>query len=246
MTTPRAGAEATPILPPGGDERIAGSGIVGLSFSSGDYLATRRMASSFGPDYTAVWHRSPSGDWTVYSTTDPQHSCERYIGSACTRPSVRGPIDADWLDERTLHISIGGTLDWTIALTSTPVTRMMSRMCRLMPLWMWTSPAVLSLMGRMSGPVLGVGRVRLRGVMPNGQHFAMAPLQIWAVEESRATLDGSDFGVPQALATQTRLGGFWLPQRGLFMTGFVHFDTFDAAEHLSAADHDRRLRETAS
>jgi hypothetical protein len=164
----------------------------------------------------------------------------------CSHPSIRSAIDVTWLDERTVHVTIDGTLDWTIALTSTPVTRIMTFMCRLMPHWMWTNPALLSLMGRMSGPMLDVGKVRLTGWMPNGQHFAMAPLRIWAIEESRATLDGQDLGVPQRLATQTRLGGFWLPQRGLFMTGFVHFDAFDATKHISAAEHDRELREAAS
>ncbi|BCT75641.1 hypothetical protein SCMU_14830 [Sinomonas cyclohexanicum] len=245
MNTPRAAAEEIPVLPRGDDERIAGSGLVGLAFESGDYLATRRMTTSFGPDYTAVWHRSPGGDWTVYSTNDPEHSCERYIGAACTRPSVRGPIRVDWLDGFTMRVSIGGTLEWTTALADTPITRLMTSVCSLMPERAWTSPASLGVMGRASGPMLRTGTLRLEGSVPNGQHFAMAPKRIWAVEDSHALLDGRDLGEPRPLPEQERLGDFWLPQRGLFMTGYVHYESFDPARHVSAAQHDRELRESA-
>ena len=92
LQTPRAvaeGAEAAPSLPPGDDERISGYGVMGLSFASGDYLVLRCMtAASFGSGYRAVWHRGPAGDWTVYSTAEPEHSCERYIGAACSHPST--------------------------------------------------------------------------------------------------------------------------------------------------------------
>jgi hypothetical protein len=30
---------------------------------------------------------------------------------------------------------------------------------------------------------------------------------------------------------QTRLGDFWIPQRGIFMMGTAAFDTFDPAAH---------------
>jgi hypothetical protein len=204
------------------------------------------MHSSFGPDYTAVWHRSPEGEWTVYSTNPPELSCERYIGAVCTRPSVRGPIDVEWLDDRTLRVRIAGTLDWTVALVSTPITRLMGLVCTLMPGWMWGSRTVLAAVGLASGPLLGIGRLRLAGTVPNGQRFAMAPRQIWAVQDSHAVLDGRDLGAPRPLPAQQRLGGFWLPQRGLFMTGAVHYDAFDPAHHVSAAEHDRVLRELAA
>ena len=80
LATPRAvaeRAEAAPSLPPGDDERISGYGVMGLSFASGDYLVLRCMtAASFGSGYRAVWHRGPAGDLTVYSTAEPEHSCE--------------------------------------------------------------------------------------------------------------------------------------------------------------------------
>lgn len=235
-------AEAAPWLPRGAGEWISGYGVMGLSFASGDYLVLRNMtAASFGPGYRALWHRGPEGDWTVYSAADPEYSCARYIGAACSHPSVRTEIATDWLDDQTLRVRVGDVLDWTVALRSSLVTRLMTAMGRAMPLWMWTNSIILALMGRMSGPMLGVGKVRLAGDMPNGQRFTAAPVRIWAIDDSRATLAGRDLGAPQPLRAQARIGGFWLPQRGIFMRGFAHFDDFDPARHVSAAERQREL-----
>ncbi len=249
-TTPRSAAEqaeAAPSLPAGTGERISGYGVMGLSFASGDYLALRNMtAASFGAGYRALWHRSPDGDWTVYSTADPAHSCERYVGAACSRPSVRTAIDVEWLDDHTLRVRVGDVLDWTVALRTTVVTRMMTAVGRSLPQWMWTNTVVLAAVGRVAGPALRVGKVRLSGEMPNGQRFTAAPVRIWAVEDSVATLAGRDLGAPRPLDAQARMGGFWLPQRGIFMRGFGHFDDLDLARHVSAADRQRELLEAAT
>lgn len=232
-------AEATPTLPPGDDERISGYGVMGLSFASGDYLALRCMtAASFGPGYRAVWHRNPDGEWRLLTDAAPNLGCDRYISTALTHATERTTIDVEWLDDRTLRCRVGDQLDWTIALKHTVVTRMMSAMGRLMPHWMWTSLGVLAAMGRMAGPMLGVGKVRLSGAMPNGQRFTAAPVRIWAVEDSRATVNGNDLGAPRPLRHQVRIGGFWLPQHGIFMRGFGHFEPYDAARHVAAPGSD--------
>lgn len=244
--TPQAVAEIVHPLPPGEDERISGWGVMGIPFESGDYLSLRCMSASFGEPYVAIWHRSPAGDWRVYSTADPALSCERFISAACTLPSVRTAIETEWLDERTLRVHVAGHLDWTIAMRTTVVTRMMSVMGRLMPHWMWISRSILGAMGRMAGPMLGVGRVRLTGTMPNGQSFTAAPVEIWAVADSRAILDGRDLGAPTPLPTQEKVGGFWVPQRGIFMRGFGHFDAFDPSRHTHPSDSTEVLTGQAS
>lgn len=204
-------------LPAGGDERVVGYGVIGLPFASGHYLALRDfVASSFGPAYRSVWHRDPAGDWTMYSTTQPELSCPRYLGSALTHPPVTADIDVTWLDDRRVRVTIDDTLDWTMRLASTPATRLMSAMGQRMPDWAWTNRVVVAAMGRVAGPLLSAGRMRLTGTMPNGQEFFAAPRRIWTIENSSASVHGEDLGPLGPLAEQGRLGDFWLPQRGIF------------------------------
>jgi hypothetical protein len=82
--------------------------------------------------------------------------------------------------------------------------------------------------------------------MPNGQGFTAAPVRIWAIEDSRATLAGRDLGAPQPLQAQARIGSFWLPQQGIFMSGFAQFDAFDPTRHVSATDRQHELLEATS
>jgi hypothetical protein len=51
------------------------------------------------------------------------------------------------------------------------------------------------------------------------------------VVDSRAVLRGVDLGPVGKLHRQARLGGFRAPQRGLFVVGTGHFETFDMARH---------------
>lgn len=225
------------VLPRGEDERVAGYGVIGLPFASGHYFALRDfVASSFGPAYRAVWHRDPSGAWSIYSTTEAEQSCPRYLSSALAQPTIVTPIDVTWLDDFRVRVYIDDVLDWTIEARPTPSTRLMTGMSRQMPDWAWTNPAVLGVMGRMAGPMLSAGRMRLHGILPNGQEFSAAPQRIWSVTDSSATMHGRDLGPIGPLPQQDRLGDFWLPQRGIFFAdGFGHFENFDPARHLGAA-----------
>jgi hypothetical protein len=229
-------ASAThPSLPSGTDERVSGFGIMGLPFSSGHYLAFRDFpASSFSPAYRSVWHRDPDGRWTFYATTPAEQSCSRYFSSATTVPAVQCDITMSWTDPWSLAIDIPGLFQWTLSMGSTATTRALSRIGRAMPEWAWSSPTVLAGLGRMAGPLLGTGEMRLTGNVPNGQNFRVAPRQIWAVRASQAALDGADFGAVSPLGTQSRLADFRLPQRGLCVIGTARFDNFDPKRHLSA------------
>ena len=228
--------ERDAVLPDGADERVTGYGVIGLPFASGHYLALRDfVASSFGPAYRSVWHRDPAGDWTVYSTTPPEQSCPRYLGAALAHPPITTPIDVTWLNETQMRIYIDDVLDWTVVMRATPATRLMSAMGTRLPDAAWTNRAVLAAMGCVAGPLLSAGRMRLRGVISNGQEFRAAPRRIWAVQSSRAILRDDDLGPVGRLAQQDRLGGFWLPQRGIFFTeGVGHFESFDPAHHAGA------------
>lgn len=216
--------------PPGADERFAGYGVMGLPFASGHYLALRRFpANPFGSPYSSVWHRDPAGRWNFYSDREARASCPRFFDAAIDR-AIRTPVSLTWTGDERLEVA-GGPVRWTMELAATPATAIMSAMSRLTPRSWWEVGGVLSVMGRMAGPMLGAGRIRLSGTVPNGQWFRAAPRTVFTIRAASATVDGEDLGPLGPLPAQTRLGGFWLPQRGLFMIGESCFEAFDPARH---------------
>ncbi|WP_024794069.1 hypothetical protein [Tomitella biformata] len=226
---------ANPVLPPGADETFTGYGVMGLPFASGHYLALREIpATSFAGGYRSVWHRDPAGAWRFFTTAPADLSCPRYFGAASEHAPTRCEIAVAWPTETSLRVSIDGVLDWRVEVGPTAGTRLMSSMGSLMPQWVWTSRPILAAMGRMAGPILKVGRVRLRGTVPNGQAFTVAPVLTWSVTSSTAVLDGVDLGAPGPLSEQAHLAGFWLPQRGILAAGHGHFEALDPVQHQLA------------
>jgi hypothetical protein len=231
--------ERSTALPPGADERFAGYGIMGLPFGSGHYLALRRFAaSSLGAPYAAVWWRDPAGRWTIFANVPPALSCARYVGCAIERVERR-EIGLTWTGPRSLSVTVPDVLRWDVELGSTPQTRMMSALGGATPDWMWGIPIALSATGRLAGPLFAAGKVRQRGRVPNGQRFRAIPRLTWVVTASRASIGGADAGCPAPLRRQIRLGDVWLPQRGIFFAGDVHFEPFDAGRHRAPAHLDR-------
>lgn len=225
-TTPRQAVQALldqPRLPDGDDERFIGYGVMGMPFASGHYLALRDMvATSVGPAYRAIWHRDPAGRWTIHTTGAPELSCPRYFGSVTANVRVPG-IDVSWRDDHTLDVALGDAVSWRIELGPTPATRMMTTMGGALPEAGWNSNTVLAAMGSMARPVLQAGKVCLRGATPNGPRFRSAPLKVWRVVGGAASYRDDDLGEPAPLDVQTRLGDFWLPQRGIFFVGRARF-----------------------
>ncbi len=224
--------EAAPELPAGSQERFRGYGVMGLPFLSGHVLAMRRFpASSVGPAYTSVWHRSPAGVWTFYADTGPRLSCTRYFGAAATH-SIETGIHVSWRDGSRFSVQVAvARLEWDVEIASTLATRAMTGLGHLLAERAWHNPAMLTAMGKVAGVVLGAGRVRLWGSVPNGQGYIANPRVLWAVSESRASLAGEDLGSPGPVSPQARLGDFWIPQRGVFAIGGSFFDEFDPDRH---------------
>jgi hypothetical protein len=228
-----AAAERGSALPAGEDERFSGYGLMGQAFSSGYLLALRRFpVTSVGPGYTSVWVRRPSGSWTMYTTVPAAVSCPRYFSSALEETSVHR-IDVAWLDDHRFTVDIADDvgLHWEVSLAATPVTRAMSALASALPAKLWRNPAFLQLMGAVAGPVLQAGKMGLIGRVPNGQGFRANPKRVWFISDSTATLGGEDLGSLRPLPVQTRLGDFWIPQRGIFMMGAAAFEPFNPAEH---------------
>ena len=235
MPDPRSVIEklkSSPTLPKRADECFTGYVVMGLTFRSGHVLGLRKWAaSSIGPAYTAVWHRSPNDEWTTYSDLTPQLACSRYIG-AQLQSTHETRIVVTWPERFRFHIAIPEVqLEWDIAVAPTPATRLMNAVARILPTAAWRNTSFLSALSRVVGPILGAGRVRLTGTMPNGQYFIANPRLIWMIERSHATLAGDDFDIPAPLGQQSRLGGFWIPQRGVLAVGDICFEAFDPSRH---------------
>jgi hypothetical protein len=220
-------------LPSGNEERFVGYAVLGVPFTSGHVLAMRRFpATSLGEGYTSVWHRDPQGRWTIYTDVPPQLSCPRYFGSALAEAGVRD-IEIAWRGPRHFTVSIEEDphLDWHLTLAATPVTRLMNAMGSVLPDSLWHQEAVLKPMGKVAGLVLRAGRLPLAGQVPNGQRFMGYPLRIWVIQSSMARMGDQDLGEVSPLPVQTRLGDFWIPQRGIFAIVHAFFEPLDPARH---------------
>lgn len=235
MSDPREAAEAAesgkvPAGPYG--ERFGGYGVMGLPFASGHVLALRRFpASSLAEPYTSVWHRDPSGRWSMYQDVPAEQACPRYFDAAVDR-TIPAEIDLAWTGPNTMQVTAEG-LQWRVSMTTTGMTRTMNAIAGRMPAGAWSSPTVLRMMGRVAGAAMKVGRVGLQGTSPNGQRFQAHPLRVWMASDSTATIDGQDLGPPGPLAEQARLGDFWIPQRGVFAIGRSFFEDFDPTRHTA-------------
>jgi hypothetical protein len=218
-----------------GRDDVAGFAVVGQPFTSGDLLCLRCFpASTFGPGYVSVWHRSPDGRWTVYTSIAPEQSCPRFIGAAASRV-IETPIEVDWTSPTDLAARVPAAgLCWNMRVASTPVTKMMNAMMALMPAVLFRSDLVLSMMSLMSTAMLAAGRFRLSGHMPNRQWFQAGPRAVWVVTEASATIAGRALGQPAPLTGQAMLGEVPLPQRGILMMGAFSFEAYAPDRHLAA------------
>ena len=208
--------EISPALPAGNGDRFAGYGVMGLPFRSGHLLALRRFpASSIGPGYTSVWHRDPRGDWTFYSTVNPNLGCSRYFGTETMR-NVVAPISIEWAGPAQFSVNIGTALRWEVRLKESSATRLMNAVARLVPDPWWQNKLMLKAMGVAARLAFGTGKMNLAGKTPNGYEFIANPQRVWLIESSHAILNGLDLGPTGALAQQARLNDFFIPQRGLF------------------------------
>jgi len=226
--------EKNPQLPTGDGDILSVYGIESCPFASGDILCSRHvLASSFGPAYTAIWHRDPDGDWHFYQDVPPRQGCARFFGKALADITVR-PIETHWDGPRRLRIVAPGRIEWQMDLSSTLATRAMNLMGSLMPDTLWKKPTVLAAMAPVAGVALGTGKLRLTGRAPNGQRFIANPLSIWTVPSARATIGGRSLGAVAPLREQSKLGDFWIPRTGLFAIGRAFFDAFDPQIHSAA------------
>ncbi len=226
--------EDAPGLPGGRRERFRGYGVMGLPFESGHVLGLRRFpVSSIGPGYTSIWHRSPDGRWSFWSTIAPEVSCARYTGeiSDDTRQTA---IHLAWTEPYRLTVTAEDpSLCWEVTFAATPASRALSALSQRLPGRFLANESVLRLLGPVAGNLLGAGRLALTGRMPNRQVFHLVPSHVWLVTASRARLDGIDLGRPAPLPEQATIGDFRVPQHGLLAVGDLDFDPLSFSLHSS-------------
>jgi hypothetical protein len=226
--------EDAPGLPDGRRERFRGYGVMGLPFESGHVLGLRRFpVSSIGPGYTSIWHRSPDGWWSFWSTIAPEVSCARYTGeiSDDTRQTA---IHLAWPEPYRLTVTAEDpSLCWEVTFAATPASRALSALSQRLPGRFLANERVLRLLGPVAGNLLGAGRLALTGRMPNRQVFHLVPSHVWLVTASRARLDGIDLGRPAPLPEQAIIGDFRVPQHGLLAVGDLDFDPLSFSLHSS-------------
>lgn len=194
---------------------------MGQTFASGHVLGLRRWtASSVGEQFTSIWHRDPEGVWHFYESAQPQFACSRWFGHGVQESTVVD-IDVAWQGPNVLRVTSPQLVDWTLTLGTSPMTRMMNGVARVLPLSAWRSSTLLTAMGAVASSTLGVGTVSMTGRTANGLPFDANPQRIWRVLGANARINGRDAGLPAPLPEQARLGDFWIPQRGIFAMGRV-------------------------
>ena len=70
-------------------DRFSGYAVIEAAVSVRTCSRVASLPASVGPGYTSVWHRSPAGNWTFYSTVPPEQGCSRYFGGQVQRNVVR-------------------------------------------------------------------------------------------------------------------------------------------------------------
>lgn len=226
-------------------EYVRGWGVFGLPFDSGHVLALRVFPQgSFGP-YRTIWHRDPDGHWSIYADAPRvELACPRYYGSACEYVGA-ARIELQWTGPRTLHVTMDQpALEWTVTATRSPLMGVLNPLSAVMPLSSWRPPTLVRARERLA-QALGMGRLRMSGVMPSGHTGLLMPERMYLVNESSAVLDGVDLGRPTRLSETPEIGGVPLPARGVLAIGQAMWpvrdpDEFDGARRDARADHDRR------
>ncbi|MGE3074916.1 MAG: hypothetical protein AB7N24_02205 [Dehalococcoidia bacterium] len=205
-----------------GAESFEGFAILGVSFRSGHTLAFRSFAhSSVGPAFSAVWMREPGGDWRIFSTAPASASDANYL-----RPALFDQVEVreEWLDPWTLRVSIPAIrMEWVSEFAESRSSSLVSAVISRMPAFVVRSAPGAGLISRVAGRLLHAGKLRLRGMVPNGQRFMLRPDAIWEVRASEAQIGDFHLGDVVTPRSQQRRADFWIPVRPIAIAGSVEF-----------------------
>ena len=214
-----------------GFEVTAGYAVMNQPMASGDQLALRVFPRSDFGGYVSVWHRDPAGAWSQFVDRAPvEAGCPRAWGPAL---AVAAPADiaVEWTGPHELDVRMDRPrLRWRVSMVATRPLRVLNALHQRLPLWTWRHRSLIRLR-EAALRVLGLGPVRLSGVVPAGVPLIAALERLYWVDRSTASLEGRDLGAPVVLDTCPTIGGWPLPRRGVFAIGEAHGGIRDHAEY---------------
>jgi hypothetical protein len=216
-------------------EYVRGWGVFGLPFDSGHYLALRVFPENDFAPYVTVWHRAPTGSWSIFADAPRLDlACPRYYGPACDL-TAHAKIDVEWTGPDQLQIKVDSPdLTWTVTASETPLLRLMNRLSPHLPLWTWKTRPLLSARELLARRLLHVGPIRMGGTMPSGHIGTLMPERMYFIDASTAVLDGEDLGRPNRLEEPVDIGGVLVPSRGILAVGQAAWGILDPAEYERA------------
>jgi hypothetical protein len=214
-----------------GHEYVRGWGVFGLPFDSGHVLALRVFPESDFGSYRSLWHRSPSGSWSIF-VDGPRldTACPRYYGAACDHTGY-ARIGLAWTGPATLRVRMDApALDWTLTASSTRLLDLLNAVSTALPVRTWRPRSLVRVRERLAS-ALGMGHLTLSGVMPSGHIGTLMPQRMYFIDESRAVLDGIDLGRPARPRDCPKIGDVPLPARGVLGIGQAVWQILDPAEY---------------
>lgn len=214
-----------------GYEHVKGWGVFGLPFESGHVLALRVFPENDFSPYCTLWHRDPSGNWSIY-VDGPRldTACPRYYGAACEYTGY-ARLRLAWTGSATLHVTMDTPpVDWTLTASSTRLLDLLNAVSAALPLVTWR-PRRLVRARELLAQALGMGHLQLLGVMPSGHTGMLMPQRMFFIEESDASFDGVDLGRPTHLRDNPTIGRVALPARGVLGIGRGLWQILDELEY---------------
>jgi hypothetical protein len=108
--------------------------------------------------------------------------------------------------------------------------RLLNGLSKGLPFWTWQKTSLLKPREWMAH-LLGMGNIKLAGVMPSGHFGILMPQRIYFINHTQVRLDGVDLGEPTKVSPNPSIGNFPLPARGIFAIGQAHWEILDEQEY---------------
>ena len=118
-----------------------------------------------------------------------------------------------------------------MAITASPLVRVLNAASAALPLWTWKPAPLLRLREWMANRLFDEGSLRFSFVTPSGHDTTIMPEQMLFIKASEAVWDGQDLGTPVRLDANPTIGGIPLPKRPTLVIGQAHMRTPDREEY---------------